>query len=67
MNEKLKNVVCEPKDFIADVKRQVLELISLNNTTCNNLPDLSIPNVLPDLSDLNPSQKVIDFLRSDSG
>ena len=62
MNEKLKNVVCEPKDFITDVKRQVLELISLNNTTCNNLPDLSITNVLPDLSDLNPSQKVIDFL-----
>ena len=62
MNEKFKNVVCEPKDFIADVKRQVLELISVNNTICNNLPDLSIPNVLPDLSDLNPSQKVIDFL-----
>jgi hypothetical protein len=62
MNEKFKNVVCEPKDFIADVKRQVLELISVNNTICNNLPDLSIPNILPDLSDLNPSQKVIDFL-----
>ena len=62
MNEKFKNVVCEPKDVIDDIKRQILELISLNNTTCNNLPDLSIPNVLPDLSDLNPSQKVIDFL-----
>jgi hypothetical protein len=62
MSEKFRNVVCEPKDIIADIKRQILELISLNKTTCNNLPDLSIPNVLPDLSDLNPSQKVIDFL-----
>lgn len=62
MSEKFKNVVCEPKDVIDDIKRQILELISLNKTTCNNLPDLSIPNVLPDLSDLNPSQKVIDFL-----
>ena len=62
MSEKFRNVVCEPKDIIADIKRQILELISLNKTTCNNLPDLSIPNELPDLSDLNPSQKVIDFL-----
>ena len=62
MSEKFKNVVCEPKDIIADIKRQILELISLNKTTCNNLPDLSLPNVMPDLSDLNPSQKVIDFL-----
>lgn len=62
MSEKFRNVVCEPKDIITDIKRQILELISLNKTTCNNLPDLSIPNVLPDLSDLNPSQKVIDFL-----
>ena len=62
MSEKFKNVVCEPKDIIADIKRQILELISLNKTTCNNLPDLSLPNVIPDLSDLNPSQKVIDFL-----
>jgi hypothetical protein len=62
MGEKFKNVVCEPKDIITDIKRQILELISLNKTTCNNLPDLSLPNVMPDLSDLNPSQKVIDFL-----
>lgn len=62
MNEKFKNVVCEPKDVIDDIKRQILELISLNNTTCHNLPDLSLPNVIPNLSDLNPSQKVIDFL-----
>jgi hypothetical protein len=62
MGEKFKNVVCEPKDIITDIKRQILELISLNKTTCNNLPDLSLPNVIPDLSDLNPSQKVIDFL-----
>ena len=62
MGEKFKNVVCEPKDIISDIKRQILELISLNKTTCNNLPDLSLPNVMPDLSDLNPSQKVIDFL-----
>ena len=61
MGEKFRNVVCEPKDVIDDIKRQILELISLNNTTCNNLPDLSIPNVIPNLSDLNHSQKVIDF------
>ena len=61
-NDKFRNVVCEPKDLITDIKRQILELISLNKTTCNNLPDLSIPNILPDVPDLNPSQKVIDFL-----
>ena len=62
MSEKFRNVVCEPKDIITDIKRQILELISLNKTTCNNLPDLSIPNIIPDVPDLNPSQKVIDFL-----
>ena len=35
MGEKFRNVVCEPKDVIDDIKRQILELISLNNTTCN--------------------------------
>ena len=35
-NLKFKNVVCEPKDIIIDIKRQLFELISLNTTTCNN-------------------------------
>ena len=62
MNEKFRNVVCEPGDVVADIKRQILELISLNQTVCDNLPDLSIPNLIPEVPDLNPSQKVIDFL-----
>jgi len=56
-----KNVVCEPKDIFQDVKRQILEFISLNQTVCNNLPDLSVPNLIPNNS-LNPSQKVVDLL-----
>ena len=56
-----KNVVCEPKDIFQDIKRQILEFISLNQTVCNNLPDLSIPNLIPN-TNLNPSQKVIDLL-----
>lgn len=62
MNEKFKNVICEPKDIIQDAKRQIFELINLNRTVCNNLPDLSIPNLIPDVPDLNPSLKVIDLL-----
>ena len=62
MNEKFKNVICEPKDIIQDAKRQLFELINLNRTVCNNLPDLSIPNLIPEVPDLNPSQKVIDLL-----
>lgn len=61
-NTNFKNVVCEPRDIIQDVKRQIFELISLNQTVCNNLPDLSIPNLIPAVPDLNPSQKVIDLL-----
>ena len=61
-NLKFKNVVCEPKDIIIDIKRQLFELISLNTTTCNNLPDLSVPNLIPEVPDLNLSQKVIDIL-----
>jgi hypothetical protein len=56
-----KNVVCEPKDIFQDIKRQILEFISLNQTVCNNLPDLSVPNLIPN-TNLNPSQKVIDLL-----
>ena len=41
MSEKFKNVVCEPKDIIADIKRQILELISLNKTTCNNIMNIN--------------------------
>jgi hypothetical protein len=53
MSVKLKNVVCEPKDAIGDIKRQILELISLNQTICNNLPNLSLPTAIPDVPDLN--------------
>ena len=62
MGEKFRNVVCEPGDVVADIKRQILELISLNQTICGNLPDLSVPNLIPEVPDLNPSQKVMDFL-----
>jgi hypothetical protein len=61
-NEKFKNVVCESRDVIQDIKRQTLELITLNQTICNNLPDISVPNLIPEVPDLNPSQKVVDFL-----
>ena len=62
MSDKFRNVVCSPKDFFAEQKRQIFELINLNNTICNNLPDLSIPNLIPEVPDLNPSQKIIDLL-----
>tara|TARA_R110002020_G_scaffold447550_3_gene659938 strand:- start:1975 stop:3651 length:1677 start_codon:yes stop_codon:yes gene_type:complete len=62
MGDKFKNVICKPDDVIEGLKRQIFELISLKQTTCNNLPNLEIPNVLPDVPDLNPSQAVIDFL-----
>jgi len=61
MGEKVKNAVCEP-DVIGGLKRQIFELISLKQTICDNLPNLSIPNILPGVPDLNPSQAVIDFL-----
>jgi hypothetical protein len=62
MSIKFKNVVCEPKDVIGDIKRQILELISLNQTICNNLPNLSLPTSIPDVSDLDISQRVVDLL-----
>jgi hypothetical protein len=62
MGDKFKNVICKPNDVIEGLKRQIFELISLKQTTCNNLPNLEIPNTLPDVPDLNPSQAVIDFL-----
>ena len=61
MGEKVKNAICEP-DVIGGLKRQIFELISLKQTICGNLPNLSIPNILPGVPDLNPSQAVIDFL-----
>jgi hypothetical protein len=61
MGKKLKNVICEP-DIIEGIKRQIFELITLKQTTCDNLPNLEIPNVLPDVPNLNPSQSVVDFL-----
>ena len=62
MGEKFKNKICDAKEDIANKKRQILELISLKQTTCNNLPNLEIPDTLPGVPDLNPSQAVIDFL-----
>ena len=62
MGEKTKNVICKPSDAIEGLKRQIFELISLKQTSCGNLPDLSIPNILPGVPNLNPSQAVIDFL-----
>jgi hypothetical protein len=62
MNDKFKNVICEPKDFFTEKKRQLFELINLNKTVCQNLPDISIPNLIPEVPDLNPSQKIIDLL-----
>ena len=62
MGGKTKNVICKPSDAIEGLKRQIFELISLKQTTCGNLPNLEIPNVLPGVPDLNPSQAVIDFL-----
>jgi hypothetical protein len=62
MNEKFKNKVCDTKDFFQEKKRQLFELINLNKTVCINLPDLSIPNLIPGVSDLNPSQKIVDLL-----
>ena len=62
MNEKFKNKVCDKKDDIGDVKRNILELISLNQTICNNLPNLSIPTAIPDIPGLNFSQRVVDLL-----
>ena len=56
-----KNAVCEPKDLVQDIKRQILEFISLNQTICNNLPNLSVPNLIPD-GVQSLSQKVIDLL-----
>ncbi len=62
MNDKFKNVICEPKDLFVEKKRQLFELINLNKTICQNLPDLSLPNLLPEVPNLNPSQKIIDLL-----
>jgi hypothetical protein len=56
------NIVCKPTDAIETLKQNILELISLNKTTCNNLPQFNIPRTLPNVPDLNPSQAVIDFL-----
>jgi hypothetical protein len=61
MSEKFRNVVCEPKDLVQDIRRQILEFISLNQTVCNNLPDVSLPDLIPN-TNLNPSQKVVDLL-----
>lgn len=56
------NIVCKPTNTIEYLKQEILELISLNKTTCNNLPKINIPRTLPNVPDLNPSQAVIDFL-----
>jgi hypothetical protein len=59
-NLKIKYVILN--NFFKKKKRQLLELINLNKTVCINLPDLSIPNLIPGVSDLNPSQKIVDLL-----
>jgi hypothetical protein len=59
---KFKNVVCDPQDVVFNIKRNIFELINLNLTICNNLPNIQIPTQIPNVPDLNPSQKVIDLL-----
>ena len=63
MSEKLKNIVCEPKDIIGDLKREIMELISLRKITCDNLPSVSIPTFPPPVPSINLSMSVIDFLK----
>jgi hypothetical protein len=63
MAGKVKNIICDSKDLIKDLKIQILEFISLNKIICNNLPNLQIPNSLPSLPSLNPSQAVMDLLK----
>ena len=63
MCAKLKNIVCEPQDPLAAIKREILELINLRLITCNNLPRIDIPTSIPSLPSINPSQAVIDFLK----
>jgi len=62
MNGKFRNTVCDINDEFKEVKRQILEFINLNKTICNNLPDLSVPNLIPDPIDITPIQKIIDLL-----
>jgi hypothetical protein len=59
---KFKNIVCDPQDVVFNIKRNIFELINLNLTTCNNLPNIQIPTQIPNVPNLNPSQKVIDLL-----
>ena len=63
MCAKLRNIVCEPQDPLAALKREILELINLRLITCNNLPRIDIPTTIPSLPSINPSQAVIDFLK----
>ena len=63
MGEKLRNIICEPQDPLADLKREILELINLRIVTCNNLPRVDFPTTIPSLPSINPSQAVIDFLK----
>lgn len=62
MSSKKENIVCKPTNAIESLKQDILELISLNKTTCNNLPNFNFPRTLPNVPELNPSQAVIDFL-----
>jgi hypothetical protein len=63
MADGLRNIICEPSDVLRDIKREILEIISLNKVVCNNLPNLEIPNTLPSIPSINPSQAVVDFLK----
>ena len=62
MDGNFKNTVCDINDEFKEAKRQILELVNLNKTICNNLPDLSVPNLIPDPIDITPIQKIIDLL-----
>ena len=59
----VKNIICEPSNVVGKIKIKILELISLNKVICNNLPNLEIPDTLPSIPSINPSQAVIDFLK----
>ena len=63
MGEKVKNTICESKDALGDLRREIMELISLRMITCNNLPSFNIPNGLPAFPSPNLSMGVIDLLK----
>mgnify|MGYP003646977010 CR=1 FL=1 len=63
MGQQGKNIICEPKDALGDLRREIMELISLRMITCDNLPSFNIPNGLPAFATPNLSMGVIDLLK----